>query len=344
MNAAAILKQTGTSEGVPGRALAVMSRQLGHLARLVDDLLEVGHVTAGKIALVRTAHDLGEAARRVAATFEGSGRTDGPEIVVDCEAVWIDADPARIEQVVTNLLTNALKFTASGGVVHVRTEADGDWAVLTITDTGAGIAPDVLPRVFDLFVQAAGPLDRSQGGLGMGLTLVRELVQLHGGSVSATSVGPGHGSSFVVRLPRIDVPALVREAPSMPRAVSKRVVVIVEDNADAREMLRVCLELAGHDVRATEDGPAGIEAARELRPDVALIDIGLPGVDGYEVARQLRATLDHGTKLVALTGYGQPEDRRRALEAGFDAHITKPVDPADLIEVIETLTAAPAGG
>ena len=294
-------------------------------------------MTARKIALVRNPVDLGETTRRVVATFEGSGRTEGRRVVVACESVWVDADAARIEQVVTNLLTNALKFTDPGGTIEVRTGAEDGDAVLHVADSGAGIASDVLPRVFDLFVQAAAPIDRSQGGLGVGLTLVRELVQLHGGAVSATSAGPGHGSTFVVRLPRIEAPPAIHETPSRPAAVSSRVVLIVEDNADAREMLKVCLQLAGHDVRESDDGPTGIETARATRPHIAIIDIGLPGVDGYEVARQIRASLAHRTKLVALTGYGQPEDRRRALDAGFDAHITKPVDPAELIAMLETL-------
>jgi signal transduction histidine kinase/CheY-like chemotaxis protein len=338
MSAGGVLKQSSVGDDLARRALGVIDRQLAHLARLVDDLLDVGEVTARKIALVRTRLDLGEVARRVATTFEGSGRTEGRRLVIGCEPAWVDADAARVEQIVTNLLANALKFTRTGDTIQVRTATEGDEAVLRVSDTGAGIAPDMLPRVFDLFVQAAGPPDRSPGGLGVGLTLVRELVQLHGGAVSASSPGPRRGSTFVVRLPRADAPSIVAEATAAPPAVTKRVIVIVEDNADAREMLKVCLELAGHEVHETEDGPAGIEATRVHRPDVAIVDIGLPGVDGYEVARRIRAGTDHTTRLVALTGYGQPEDRRRALDAGFDAHLTKPVDPAELLSLIEALT------
>jgi signal transduction histidine kinase len=336
--AAAILRHTVPADGVAGRAVGVITRQMGHLARLVDDLLDVGRVTGGKIALARAPLDLGEVARRVLATFEGTGHTQGRHVVLACEPVWIDGDAARMEQVITNLLSNALKFTEPGGTVEVRTTADGPTAVLTVADTGAGIAPDVLPRVFDLFVQAEASLDRAQGGLGIGLTLVRELVELHGGSVEAASAGPGKGSTFVVRLPRIGVPTAVRETPAPEPARGRRRILIVEDNADGREMLRASLELAGHEVEEAEDGPAGIDAARARPPDLAIIDIGLPGIDGYEVARRIHADGAAQTKLVALTGYGQPDDRRRAQEAGFAAHITKPVEPQDLLELIEMLT------
>jgi signal transduction histidine kinase len=316
-SAVAVLERTSRPDGMSARALTIIRRQLGHLARLVDDLLDVGRMTARKITLERAPLDLGEAARRIAATLEGAGQANARHLVIECEPVWIDADAARIEQVVTNLLSNAVKFTGPGGKIRVRTAAEGAFAVLTVADTGAGIAAEMLPHVFDLFVQASGSLDRSRGGLGVGLTLVRELVQLHGGTVAATSGGPGHGSTFVVRLPRIEAPTVVRdEAPMLP-AVGKRHVLVVEDNADGREMLRVSLELAGHDVEETEDGTAAVAAAQSCPPDVAIIDIGLPGIDGYEVARRIR-TSAHLTKLVALTGYGQPDDRRKAMDAGFD--------------------------
>jgi CheY-like chemotaxis protein len=202
----------------------------------------------------------------------------------------------------------------------------------------------VLPRVFDLFVQASGPLARSQGGLGIGLTLVRELVQLHGGSVSAASDGPGRGSTFVVRLPRIDAPADATADVPPARSVRMRRVLIVEDNAEGREMLRTVLELAGHEIAEAADGAAAIEAAQSSPPDVAIIDIGLPGIDGYEVARQVRGMGRSNTTLIALTGYGQPEDRRRSADAGFHAHITKPVDPTELVGLIEQLVEGRASG
>ena len=221
--------------------------------------------------------------------------------------------------------------------VAVRVSAEDDTAVLTVADTGVGIAADVIERVFDLFVQAERPLDRADGGLGIGLTLVKALVTLHGGSITAASDGPGRGATFAVRLPSIVPPSNGRVAARAARAsVGPRRVLIVEDNADAREMLGTVLSSAGHEVREADTGAAALGAVAMFRPDVGLIDIGLPGVDGYEVARRLRATDGgKGMLLVALTGYGQPEDRRRARAAGFDAHLTKPVLPEQLAEVLE---------
>jgi CheY-like chemotaxis protein len=219
----------------------------------------------------------------------------------------------------------------------VRVSAEDDTAVLTVADTGVGIAADVIERVFDLFVQAERPLDRADGGLGIGLTLVKALVTLHGGSITAASDGPGRGATFTVRLPSIVPPSNDRVAARAALApVGPRRVLIVEDNADACEMLGTVLSSAGHEVREADTGAAALDAAATFRPDVGLIDIGLPGVDGYEVARRLRATDGgKGMLLVALTGYGQPEDRRRARAAGFDAHLTKPVLPEQLAEVLE---------
>jgi CheY-like chemotaxis protein len=254
---------------------------------------------------------------------------------VELAPVWVDADPSRIEQIITNLIGNALKYTPPEGRVAVRVSAEDGAAVLTVADTGIGIPADVIHRVFELFVQGERPLDRADGGLGIGLTLVKALVELHGGSVTAASEGPGRGATFTVRLPSI-VPPSGRAAARPARApVVPRRVLIVEDNADAREMLGTALTSAGHEVREADTGTAALDAAATFRPDVGLIDIGLPGVDGYEVARRLRAT-DEGQRmlLVALTGYGQPEDRRRARAAGFDAHLTKPVLPEQLAEVL----------
>jgi signal transduction histidine kinase len=322
-------------------ALDVIVRQVRHLARLVDDLLDVGRVIARKIVLVPGPLDLCEAGRRALATVETSRQGERRNFVVDCDPVWIRADSARIEQVVTNLVSNACKFTRENGTITLRVKAEDGVATLTVADDGAGIAPEMLPRVFDLFFQGSTTLDRAQGGLGLGLTLVRELVALHQGSVTAESAGPGRGSTFTVRLPRIAPPAIETPlSPAEPRAVVRRRILLVEDNADSREMLKTCLEIAGHEVREAGDGPEGIRAVRELRPDVAIIDIGLPGADGYSVAREIRAMGSDGIKLVAVTGYGQEDDRRRALEAGFDTHITKPVDPFRLVDLVQELTAS----
>jgi CheY-like chemotaxis protein/anti-sigma regulatory factor (Ser/Thr protein kinase) len=262
-------------------------------------------------------------------------RTEGREVVVEARPAWISGDGTRAEQIVMNLMTNALKFTPPGGRVTIRTGRSGDDAVLTVEDTGAGIPPALLPRVFDLFVQGERGLDRAAGGLGIGLTLVRRLVELHGGTITATSGGPGRGSTFTVRLRAIQPPTDATAHGPAGAAVAPRAVLVVDDNADAREMLRTMLVLAGHTVYEAEDGPCAVDTARSKRPEVAFVDIGLPGFDGYEVARRIRAE-EGGAKLVlvALTGYGQLEDRERALAAGFDRHLTKPVAAETLTEIL----------
>jgi CheY-like chemotaxis protein len=247
--------------------------------------------------------------------------------------VLVDADPVRLEQVIINLVNNAAKYTPPNGHIAVTGGRENGEAVLRVRDNGVGIPDHVLPRVFDLFTQADRSLARSEGGLGIGLTIVRTLVELHGGHVSVESAGPGRGSEFIVRLP-------LRSAGDMPVAGEASVkkaavtpglsILVVEDNGDGREMLRVMLEVDGHHVRVAEDGPGGVEMARAARPDVALIDIGLPGFDGYEVSRRIRQEMGTSIRLVALTGYGQADDHRRSDEAGFDAHLVKPVTPEDL--------------
>jgi CheY-like chemotaxis protein/anti-sigma regulatory factor (Ser/Thr protein kinase) len=287
--------------------------------------------------LVRRPLDLAEAVRQCVTMFGETDRTSRHRLTLETEPVWVDADQTRIEQITENLVTNALKYTPAGGAIHLRVHRDAGEAVLRVRDSGAGIPRELLPRVFDLFVQGARTLDRNEGGLGIGLTLVRQLVEMHGGTVEAASEGAGRGSTFTVRLPAIPgpPPAPLLAPPERPGARGRR-ILIVEDAADAREMLRVALELSGHEVHEAEDGPGGIEAACRVRPDVALIDIGLPGVDGYEVARRIRAaTGGERIRLIALTGYGQPEDRRRSLEAGFDAHLLKPVTPDHLEQLID---------
>src|SRR5262249_19974767 len=230
-------------------------------------------------------------------------------------------DPVRLEQVVLNLIDNAIKYTPAGGRIDISLERIGAEGVLRVRDTGIGMTADLVPRVFDLFAQAERTLDRAEGGLGLGLTLVRRLGEQHGGTIAARSAGPGCGSEFVVSLPLSSdaAPAVVagRERQAAGAAVGPLRILLVEDNEDARDALRALLEVSGHRVEVAADGPSGIELARQVRPDVTLVDIGLPGIDGYEVARTLRAERGDALRLVALTGYGQPEDRRRALDAGF---------------------------
>jgi signal transduction histidine kinase/CheY-like chemotaxis protein len=321
------------------RARGVINRQVQHLARLVDDLLDVSRVTSGKVMLVREPTDLAELATSTVANWRAADRFARHRVSLDASSVWVDADPTRLDQVLGNLLANALKYTPVGGAIDVRVRPEGDSALLEVADTGAGIPPELLRTVFDLFVQGERTLDRSQGGLGIGLTLTRALVEMHGGTIEARSAGVGQGSTFTMRLPRIPASAWpLRSAAARSVVHAPRRILIIEDNADARDMLRAQLEREGHEVHAAADGPAGLAAAAASRPDVVLVDVGLPGFDGYEVVRRIRATAWGKTmRLVTLTGYGQADDRRHAFEAGCDLHVTKPVVPERLAEILASL-------
>ncbi len=322
-----------------GAEREVILRQSRLLSRLVDDLLDVSRVTSGKIVLEHTGVDLGELVARSVSSHASQAAEGGIAVSLAAEEpLLVEGDSVRIEQVVHNLLTNALKYTPSGGRVAVRLARRGGQAEIRIEDTGVGIDPDILPSVFDLFTQADDTLDRAHGGLGIGLTLVRSLVELHGGTVRAESAGRGRGSTFVVRLPAASSSPDPQKPEPLP-SVRPRRILLVEDNLDVRVSLQALLEDAGHRVTAARDGIEGAERGIADRPEVALVDIGLPGLDGYGVARRLRDRLGGRVYLVALTGYGLPEDRRRALESGFDAHLTKPVT---LSSVLKLLAAAPA--
>ncbi len=325
-----ILGRTAADSEHAARARAVIARQVTHLTEIVDDLLDVARVTSGRIVLTRRPVNLATVATDTVDSLHASGRTTRHRITVATEPVWIDADVTRIEQVVNNLLGNALKYTPAGGDVDVRVRDDGAQAVLEVADTGIGIASDLLPHVFDLFTQGQRTLDRSQGGLGLGLALVRRLVELHGGTVAATNDGIARGATFRVTLPRIPAPASVGDPERLePFTGPSLRVLVVEDNLDAREMLRTFLMLEGHEVHEAADGLTGFDAFGAVQPDAAVIDIGLPALDGYELARRVRRTGFAG-RLVALTGYGQLEDVRRARGAGFDEHLMKPVQPGQL--------------
>jgi signal transduction histidine kinase/CheY-like chemotaxis protein len=322
-----------------GRALKIIARQSAHLARLVDDLLDLGRLTTGKILLNREPTDLAEIVRRVAATVVATRRLDHVTFAADTDSVWIEADVVRIEQVIENLLSNAAKFTPAGGQIRVTAGREGSEAVVRVNDTGGGIDERLLPRVFDLFVQGAQPPDRERGGLGIGLTLVRRLVEMHGGTVEASSAGAGRGSTFTLRLPAVAPPVAGRARERAPEPVqASRRVLIVEDNADSRDMLKALFTLEGHEVYEAVDGPSAIEAMAREHPDIAFIDIGLPGVDGYEVASRVRAQ-PHGADvfLVALTGYGLGADRERSRDAGFDVHLVKPFHPDELKKIFARL-------
>jgi CheY-like chemotaxis protein len=311
----------------------------------VDDLLDVARVTSGKIRLRRGPVDLGGLVERTVQAFTAGGRAKGHAPQVTVEAAWVDADETRIEQVVTNLVENAVKFTPVGEAIRVAVRRDGAAAVLEVSDRGRGISAEFLPRVFDLFAHGDATPDRAEGGLGLGLALVQRLVHLHGGTIVAASAGVGQGATFTVRLPIIPTPTPAEPARADTAAAPQRILVI-DDAEDNREMLRILLTLEGHHVTAAPDGASGIEQVVAERPDVIIVDIGLPGLDGYEVARRLRApTFPYRPRLVALTGYGQPEDRRRAEKAGFDAHLVKPAAPEALRAAIGPGAGrAPHGG
>ncbi|HTU25970.1 MAG TPA: ATP-binding protein [Pirellulales bacterium] len=343
-SAVELMRQSDDVARVLRRTEEVIERQGRHMARLLDELLDISRVTHGKIELRKSAIDLCSLVRDTVLANETLIRGREHQIVTELSdaPLWVDGDSTRLEQVLTNLLHNAVKYMEPGGTIHVSTRVEEDRAVLSVRDAGTGIAANDLPHVFDLFVQADRSLDRAQGGLGVGLTLVRHLVEMHGGSVSARSEGAGLGSEFTVELLRVAQPA-VPTATRELRVTTKRRrrVVIVEDNADAREMLQMLLAVEGHDVDSAEDGRDGLALIERVRPDVALIDIGLPLLNGYDVARKLRARSQGApVLLVALTGYGQPEDRQRALAAGFDEHLIKPVNLDDLTQIMSRSPAA----
>lgn len=334
------------------RAQAIAKRQAGHLADIVDDLLDLTRLSKGKIKLERAPLDLAAAARAAVDALRATGRGDHI-VTLDAEPAWVWADRTRVDQVINNLLTNAQKYTPDGGRIEVRvwtsnpkngeakdSQAKGGEAVLEVRDTGIGIAPELMPHLFDIFVQGSVSLDRSQGGLGIGLSLVRELVALHGGSVTAASDGVGQGSTFTVRLPLAEPAASDDPIPEWaPLEQAERCrVLLVEDNADARHTLAERLAVLGFSVLEAGDGHEGLRTAQQARPEVGIIDIGLPGLDGYALVQQLRAHPDTSDMaLIALTGYGQQVDKERALAAGFDLHLVKPVGLAGLLGAIRQL-------
>lgn len=331
VNALAVVSQRVGDEELR-RFTGIIGRQTAHLCRLVDDLLDIARVTSGKIDLRRELVDLHAVALHCVEAVAEAGRTEVHRVTVAGDAVSVFGDPARLEQIISNLVDNALKYTPPGGAVTVTTGCEAGSAVVRVRDTGEGIRPELLARIFELFVQEPQALDRSRGGLGLGLTLVKRLAELHNGSVAAASAGPGQGSEFTVRLP-IAEGALAAASPPPPIVSTSRPrrVLIVEDSADARESLQLLLQLAGHEVETAPDGPSGLRKLKAFRPDVALIDLGLPGFDGYDLVRHVRSLPEtQATRCIAVTGYGQAEDRRRALDAGFDVHLTKPVDPERL--------------
>ena len=327
------------SDGTLANEHAIVARQTRHLAKLVDDLLDIARVTTGKISLNLTTIDLADIVEHCVETNRARAETRRLRLSAHTSMphAIVNGDPVRLEQVVNNLVSNAIKYTPPGGEIDVVLDSDDGDAVIRVRDDGKGIAPEMLTRIFDLFMQGDVSIDRAEGGMGIGLTLVKNLVELHHGSVRAYSRGKGSGSEFVVRLPLAtdEKAAMAKREKTDTRAeMPARRIVVIEDNADIRDLLRIKLRQLGHQVDVAEDGPTGLERLLANPPDVALVDIGLPGLDGYAIAQRVREALGPAVCLIALTGYGQAEDREKALQAGFDIHLTKPADFVDLQNVL----------
>lgn len=339
LNGIEVLDQTGASDPEPAKIRGIIRRQAHHLGRLLDDLLDLARIGQGKLDFQPRPLDLADVVSTTSEDHRSKIERAGISLTVSIppRIIPVEGDRRRLVQAIGNLLDNARKWTAGGGHISVSLQQVGEIAEMRVSDTGIGIEPHMRERIFDLFWQAQSSPDRSSGGLGIGLTLVRHLVERHGGTVEADSDGPGCGSEFVVRLPVTKAP--VSEEPrtqASPSAASFR-VLLIEDNADARDMACLGLELLGQTVATATNGETGIQMALADPPDAVIVDIGLPGLDGYEVGRRLREALGARTRLVALTGYGQPEDRRRVRDAGFDVHLLKPAGPADILRAITTV-------
>jgi PAS domain S-box-containing protein len=339
VTAAALLRRPDASAAVVAQSAGIVERQARNLARLLDDLLDVSRITRGRIELRMQTVSVADA---VTSALEATrplvdDRRQTVSIVLPAAPLHVQADPARLEQIIVNVLNNASRYTPPEGAISVVLSEERGEAVLRIRDTGVGMAEDVLPRIFELFVQGDQSLAHTSGGLGIGLTLVHRLVTLHHGRVQAHSDGPGRGSLFTIALPLSETSAASAPVVAVPARGPAAAVLLIEDNADARQSLRTLLEREGHRVDEAADGASGLARAEATEPDIVLIDIGLPSMDGYEVARRIRARRGATPILVAITGYGQADDRRRALEAGFDAHLTKPVFPDHLSQVLATL-------
>jgi PAS domain S-box-containing protein len=354
LNAALLLRMHSNRNRLQGienpilqQSAAIIERQVGQLTHIVDELLEVSRITTGRIQLHQVPIALGVVIENAGATVRSLLDQRKHELTMSLppHPVWVNADAARLEQVVVNLLTNAAKYTDQGGHVWLTVEQEGELAVLRVRDTGVGIAPEIMPRIFELFTQAERSLDRSQGGLGIGLALVERLVEMHGGTVAVSSV-LGQGSEFVVRLPVVPPPQAKPSSPATqstaPNAPCLRVLV-VDDNVDTVTTLALLVTESGHEVRTAYDGTAVLEAALDYRPNIVLLDIGLPGLNGFEVAKQLRLQPAlQSTVLVAMTGYGGVSDFQRSFDAGFDHHLVKPGDFGKVLQILATVAELPA--
>ena len=338
LNSLEILKLSGAFEDArTAPACAVMERQVHHLNRLVDDLLEVSRITRGIIEVKKEPLDLAAIVKAAVETSRPILDNLRHEIRLDLAPgqISVPGDPVRLTQVFANLLNNAAKYTNHGGLITIATRRENGEAVVTVKDNGIGIAPTVLPQVFDMFMQVDRSTRRSQGGLGIGLTLVKSLVTMHGGSVEARSEGPGLGSEFIVRLPLLEEAALPAEAQRRIQPLPSRRILIVDDSRDGGESLAMLLRVLGGEVALAHSGRQALECVQTFAPDVVLLDIGMPGMDGYEVARRIRANpANRHIQLIALTGWGQDEDRQRSAAAGFNHHLVKPADVDKLRQLL----------
>jgi len=342
-NAARALRMIESDNSTIARAQEIIERQADHLSKLVDDLLDVSRIQKGKVRLRKEHLDLTKAISRAVDSYEQMITAQDHTITLDLQRfppLQVDADPTRIDQILANLIGNASKYTPSQGTIHIKAARENGMAVVRVRDNGIGIEPAMLEHVFEVFAQVEQSLARSKGGLGLGLKLVKELVELHGGTVEAKSEGLNKGSEFIVRLPVLEKAdsTLIAEVEAPAVRVSTKRVLVVDDNADNRESMEMILSLAGHTVDLADDGPEAVEKALQFYPDVGFIDIGLPTLSGYEVAKEIRRQpKGEGIVLIALSGYGQPEDKRKALDSGFDAHLTKPVDLDDVTKLLSEL-------
>ena len=342
-SAAHILRMLNSNNPTIHRAQRIIERQANHLAKLVDDLLDISRIQKGKFQLHKEHLDLGKAVTRAVESCEQLIQIQNHSISVDIQSsppLHIDADPTRVDQILVNLITNATKYTLSKGSIRISAALEQGMAVIRVRDNGVGIEPRMLKSIFDVFTQVEQSIERSQGGLGLGLKLVKDLAEMHGGSVEATSEGLNMGSEFIVRLPALSqCDSNLTAAVHLPEAtVSSKRILVVDDNPDIRETMEKVLTMSGHNVELAEDGLQAVQKILETHPDVAFIDIGLPKMNGYDVARKIRSNSGGAdTVLIAVSGYGQTEDKRLALESGFDAHLTKPIDSEDIDKILSDL-------
>lgn len=341
-SASRLLEIANPNDAAARHAREVISRQTKHTARLIEDLLDTSRVVMGKAYLQPEVFNLAETARSLVETWRSAGRLANHRVTLSAASVWIRADRSRLEQILSNLLDNALKFSPQDSECRVSVLDEGSHATLRVADEGPGLSAEMMSRVFDLFVQGGQGLARKSGGMGIGLALVKRLTELQGGTVAVASEGEGKGAVFSVRFPSVPAPATDPALSIRTTPIAQRRILLIDDNADMRETLATCLSIQGHEVSGAGDGLAAVRLAADLAPDVIIVDIGLPEIDGYEVARRLRAhPSTRDVRLIAMTGYGQQEDKQKAMEAGFDEHLTKPVDAGTLERAIAAAAPLP---